>query len=104
MLIGCLIVVALSTGFLPFLQGCGTELSLSVILLAWYIIEYADENLLVYLAAPATINLLLFSLVALPLYFILRRRAPMAVSLALSAWLLFYLGCLLVLFPATDCP
>lgn len=44
MLIGCLIVVALSTGFLPFLQGCGTELSLSVILLAWYIIEYADEK------------------------------------------------------------
>ena len=105
MLIACLIGVALSTDLLPFVRGCGTQLYLCIVLFSWYVsAEYANGSILVYYLGRIAINVFLFLFPALPLYFILRRHAPIFVSRTLAAWLLFYLGCLFILFPATDCP
>lgn len=105
MLIGCLIIIALSTGFLPFVRGYGTQLFQMIVLPAWLIsAKYANGNFLVHLLASVSINIVLFSIIALPLYFVFRRLAPRFSSVSLLGWLLFYVGCLFFFFRATDGP
>jgi len=105
-----LIVVALSSVALPFVTGYGTQLCQIVVLGGWALVAaatshtFADQNHFVLWPIVTILNLVLFSLIAAPSYFILRRRAPAFSSLFLLAWLVFYLCCLFVLFPATDGP
>lgn len=109
-LVVCLVLVALSTLAFPYVSGYGMQLFQVVALGAWALVAavtsgmFADQHHLVVWPLAAVLNTVLFSLVALPLYFLLRRRAPMLVSVALLAWFVFYVACLFVLFPATDGP
>jgi hypothetical protein len=106
----CLVLVALSTVAFPYITGYGMQLFQAVALSAWALVAiatsetFADQHHFIVWPLAGVLNIVMFSVVALPLYFVLRRRIPIATSLVLAAWLLFYVGCLFVLFPATDGP
>jgi len=106
----CLVAVALSTVALPYVTGYGMQLFEVVVLGAWGLVAavtsgaYADQHHFVVWPVAAVLNVVLFSFLALPLYFIFRRRAPVFSSTVLLAWLIFYVCCLFVLFPGTDGP
>ena len=109
-LLTCLILVALSTVAFPYVTGYGMQLFQAVVLGAWALVAvatsgtFADQHHFIMWPLAGVLNVVVFSLVALPFYFVFRRRIPIATSLVLAAWLLFYVGCLFVLFPATDGP
>lgn len=109
-LLVCLALVVASTFALPYVTGYGTRLFQVVVLGAWSIVAkttsgaFADQHDLVVWSLSGVLNILGFSIPSLPTYFILHRRAPAATSVALIAWLIFYLGCLFILYPATDGP
>ena len=109
-LIGCLVVVALSAAAFPYVTGYGMQLFQVVVLGAWALVAaatsgaFADQHHFVVWPLATVLNVILFSLLSLPAYFILRRRAPKFLSLFLISWLIFYVCCLFVLFPATDGP
>jgi len=95
---------------MPYLTGYGTVLSQIVGLGAWGLLAsvtsgmFADQNHQILWPIVATLNVFLFSLLAGPVYFVFRRRAPSFTLWFLALWLVFYLCCLFVLFPATDGP
>jgi hypothetical protein len=103
-------LAALATVGMPFIAGYGTILAQVVGLNAWAIVAslsseaYADQNHLFLWPIAAALNILLFLIVAAPAYFLLRRRAPRFFVAFVTVWLLFYVSCLFVLFPATDGP
>jgi hypothetical protein len=105
-----LIVVAVSTAAMPFIKGLGTVLSLVVKLNAWTLFAsatssmYADQHHQFLWPIAAILNVALFSLVAVPSYFVFRRRASNFTLAFLALWLIFYLCCLFFLFPATHGP
>ena len=109
-LLVCVILVASSTAVFPYITGYGTQLFQGVALGAWGLLAavttdtFADRNHLYLWPLASILNVIAFSIVALPAYFILRRRSPAFSSLLLLAWLVFYVSCLFVLFPATDGP
>lgn len=103
-------LVAASTAGLPLVRGYGTELFQIVALTAWALVAaiasgaYADTHHgAVWTCAIAT-NAAAFLSVALPFYYISRRRWPRAATAALLVWTVVYLMCLFVMFPATDGP
>jgi hypothetical protein len=106
----CLVLVALSTVVFPYITGYGMQLFQAVVLWAWVLVAaatsgtFADQHHFIVWPLAGVLNVVAFSVVALPLYFVLRRRIPIATSLMLAAWLLFYVSFLFVLFPATDGP
>jgi hypothetical protein len=110
MLLVCLLVVALSSIVFPHIHSYGTLLFQVVVLGGWALVAattshiFADQTHWVVWSVVAALNVALFSLPALPVYFIFRRRASTFASLFLLAWLVFYVCCLFVLFPATDGP
>ena len=109
-LLSGLALVALSTAALPYITGYGMQLMQIVVLGAWALLAavtsstFADQNHSFLWPIAAVLNVALFSILALPVYLIFRRRAQLFASLFLMAWLVFYLACLFVLFPATDGP
>ena len=103
-------VVGASTALLPSVTGYGTVLFQLVALGAWSIVaqlssgRFADLHHGPVWAVAFCLNLTLFLIVAVPIYRFTRGRVPLAGVIALASWMLFYLGCLFVLFPATDGP
>ena len=65
---------------------------------------FADQNHYILYPLAAVLNIVVFSIAALPIYFALRRRAPRVCVTLLLVWLVFYLCSLFFLFPATDGP
>ena len=100
----------LATVGMPFISGYGTVLAQVVGLSAWSLVasvwsgEFADQHHQFVWPIAAALNVVLFCVLALPAYFVMRRRAPGIFTLFIALWSIFYLGCLFVLFPATDGP
>ncbi len=103
-----IITAALATVGMPFITGYGTVLAQVVGLGAWALLAsissgvFADQHHEVLWPIAGALNIVLFSLVAVPVYIAIRRRAPGAFVLFVTLWALFYIGCLFFLFPATD--
>ena len=82
----CLLVVALCTAAFPFIHSYGTALFLAVGLNGWFLVAkatsqvFADQHRWVVLLVAAALNVVLYSIVALPGYFAVRRRAPIVAS------------------------
>lgn len=105
-----LVVVAVSSVLLPTVTGYGTQLFQAVVLGAWSLVAnftssgFADQHDGVVLSVAAILNVALFGIPALVSFVLLRNRAPgLCVSL-LGTWVVLYLACLFLLFPATDGP
>ena len=102
--------VAASTFALPSATGYGTNLSQIVVLSAWSLIalvtsgEFADNHHVIVWLLAGLINVFLFSIPAAVAYALLRNRNSVVCIAVLMVWLVFYLACLFVLFPATDGP
>jgi hypothetical protein len=109
-LLVCLALVVARTFALPYVTGYGTQLFQVVALGAWSIIAkaisgtFANQHDLVVWSLSGALNIVGFSVPSLPTYILFHSRAPIHTSVVLIAWLIFYLGCLFILFPATDGP
>jgi hypothetical protein len=93
-----------------FSAGCGTTLSLITALLSLRLVEatfpasnYPDTVTRATLAA-GVFNAVLFALGYVLVARLLRRSRPIWLSVALGAWTAFYIGSMLLFFPASDCP
>lgn len=108
--LSALAVVAASTAFLSGVSGYGTVLYQLLALTAWSLLatvtssEFADQHHAAVWAVAVLTNLFAFSLVAAPVYFAMRHRAPRACGVTLFLWLALYVCSLFVLFPASDGP
>jgi hypothetical protein len=106
----CLVLVVSGTFAFPYVTGYGTQLFQVIVLGAWSVVAraasgaFADQNHLAVWSLAGFFNVVGFSIPALIPYSIFRRRAPVLISFALISWLIFYMGCLFILFPATDGP
>ena len=106
----CVVAVALSTIGLPYVSGFGTVLGQAVALGGWALLSafssniFADQNHQFVWPIAVVLNVVLYSTVAIPVYFLFRRRSVAVTVGVLAVWLAFYLACLFVLFPATDGP
>ena len=95
MLLVCLLVVALTSFVFPHIHTYGTLLYQVVVLGGWMLVAavtsqvFADQNHWAVWPVVTALNVALFSLPALPVYFIFRRRAPSLASVLLLAWLTF---------------
>jgi len=105
----CAVVIA-STAFLPSITGYGTNLFQLVALGAWSIVAaltaglYADLHHPVVWMVAAVLNLSLFAVPAIGVGLVTRKRWPLVGASIVTAWLVFYLASLFLLFPATDGP
>jgi hypothetical protein len=108
--LGILILVALSTVVLPSVTGYGTVLSQLVVLGAWALLAamtsgaFADQNHVFVWPIAAIVNVILFAVPGSAVFWLLHRRAPQLCVVVLGGWLIFYIACLFLLFPATDGP
>jgi hypothetical protein len=104
------LIVAGSTAGLPYVGGYGTGLFQLVVLGAWAIIArlssgaFADQHHGVLWAVAFVLNMVCFSVAAVPLWLLTRKRLPRWGALFIICWTVFYLAMLFVLFPATDGP
>jgi hypothetical protein len=102
-------VVALTTAALPYF-GYGTILYADIVLFAWGIVaqlssgQFADQHHSAIWPVALVLNMLGFSIVAIPVWAICRNRRPRAGSIAIVCWLVLYVAMLFFLFPATDGP
>jgi hypothetical protein len=103
-------VVGASTTALPWVTGYGTVLFQVVAGEAWAIVagvtsgRYADlHHGLVWLVA-LLLNVGLFSVPALAVFLVCRRRWPRVAVGAVIGWGVLWLLSLFILFPATDGP
>jgi len=102
--------VIITTLALPFVAGYGTSLFQAVVGGAWSVVAtftsdtFADRHKLVVWFIAAALNVLLFAIPAAAFLLTTRGRWPVAGTLLLAAWLLFYIASLFMLFPATDGP
>jgi hypothetical protein len=110
MLLASTLVVALATILLPPPWMRGTLLfhvvfSGGCMLVAAVTSPYfAEGSKWLVLLAVMALNVALFLLPALPVYFALRRRAPILASVLTFVLLYFYVCCLFLLFPASTVP
>ena len=110
MLLTAAAAVALTTGTLPYVTGYGTNLFQIIVFNAWGIVAhfssglFADRHHSAVWLVSLVLNLVVFLVIALPVWAVLRNRAPRVAFMATICWLLFYLSMLYFLFPATDGP
>ncbi len=103
-------VVAASTGGLPFVRGYGTGLFQLVVLGAWAIVArlssgmFADQHHGPLWVVALLLNVLCFCIVAVPLWWVARKRLPKLGASLIICWTIFYVAMLIILFPATDGP
>ena len=108
--LAALLVVAASTALLPSISGYGTSLFQIVVLGGWSIVaavtsgSFADLHHFPVWSVAAILNLGLFALPAFAIVLLTRKRRPLFGASLVAVWLVFYLACLFVLFPATDGP
>ena len=109
-LIGSETTVALTTLAFPFITGYGTVLFQVVVLGAWGIVarvtsgKFADLHHTMLWSVALLLNLVAFSLIALPVWALFRSRAPRFASVFVVVWCALYVSLLFVLVPATDGP
>ena len=102
--------VALTTLTFPFITGYGTVLFQIVVLGAWGIVarvtsgQFADLHHSALWLVALVLNVVAFSLVAVPVWALSRSRAPRFASIAVVLWCALYVSLLFVLVPATDGP
>ena len=102
--------VALSTAGLPYVTGYGTRLFQLVLLGAWYLLAhlssgmFADQHHAILYVVALFLNLVVFLVVAFPVWVLCRNRGPRSGSFVIASWVVLYLAMLFVLFPATDGP
>jgi len=95
---------------LPWITGYGTVLFQVVVLGAWGIVAavtsttFADQHHGPMWFVALILNVTLFLLPALAIFYLSRNRWPRLGAVGLSVWAAFYLLALFVLFPATDGP
>jgi hypothetical protein len=110
LLVAASITVAFTTAELSHITGYGTVLFQLVVLWAWIIVakltsdEFADLHHSVMWPVALLLNMSVFLIVAIPVWAILRGRAPKIASTAILLWLLLYVGLLFGFFPAKDGP
>ena len=103
-------IVGASTAVLPSVSGYGTYLYQLVVLGAWSIVAaassgmFADTHHALVWTVVLFVNLITFSIVAVPVWAVARNWKPSVGVIALVMWTAFYLAALFVLFPATDGP
>jgi len=103
-------MIAASTAAFPSITGYGTNLFQAVALNAWVIVAaitsglYADTHHPIVWSVALMLNLLLFLIPAAGVWLVAKKRWPVACSVAILSWSLFYLASLFWLFPATDGP
>lgn len=104
------VLVAGSTAALPYVGGYGTRLFQLVVIGAWLIIErfssglFADQHHGLLWTVAFFLNMILFAIVAVPLWLLTRRQLPKLSPFLIMCWTVFYLAMLFILFPATDGP
>jgi len=109
-LFACGVLVASSTAGLPYVRGYGTGLFQLVTLGAWSIIArfssgiFADRHHGMLWAVALLLNVLCFSVVAVPLWIVTRKRLPKWGTFLIIGWTVFYVSMVFILFPATDGP
>jgi hypothetical protein len=110
MLLTAAAIVALTTATLPYVTGYGTNLFQIIVLGAWSIVAhfssglFADRHQIVVWPVALLLNLVVFLVIALPVWAVFRNRAPRVANVATICWLLFYVSMLYFLFPATSSP
>jgi len=103
-------IVAATALVFPNVTGYGTILYQIVVLGAWRILAsfgsgaFADTHHQVVWLLAGAINLIIFLVPEVTIWFAARKRWPGIFSIATCAWCGFYLLCLFFLFPATDGP
>ena len=105
-----ILIVAFSSTVLPSVTGYGTRLfqlvafgGLSVVA-AITSESFAELHHLPVWSVAAVLNLGLFAVPAFAIVRLSRGHRPVVGVALVTAWLVFYLACLFVLFPATDGP
>ena len=107
---GLSILVAISTLAFTAVTGYGTRLFQLIIFTSLALLAkatsfvYADTHYGSALAIAAALNVIVFWLVAVPLWGLSRRRTPLIGMAALIFYAAFYIASLFWLFPATDGP
>ena len=102
--------VALSTAALSTTSGYGTLLFLYVVLGAWSMVaavtspNFADTHHGAVWGVTLIVNVLAFLIPASVIWGLCRKRWPVAGSVVLCVWFVFYIAALFALFPATDGP
>jgi len=108
--LGSVGLVTASTAILSIITGYGTILSQFIVLGAWTILAtatngaFADQHHTYLWSVATTLNVILFTVPASTIYWLLRHRAPRVCVTVIAAWFLFYVVCLFFMLPATDGP
>ena len=103
-------VIALSAAAFPWVAGYGTVLFQFVAFGGWFLVykvtsgEFADQHLGLVLLVGSALNVLMFGIIAIPTWLLLRARQGRIGIVTLLLWAFFYLASLFWLFPATDGP
>ena len=103
-------IIALTTALFPHVCGYGTVLFRVVVFGADSILAhftsglFADQHESFVWAIALVLNVGAFLLVALPLWALLRNRAPRAAPITIICWSVLYVALLFVLFPAKTGP
>jgi hypothetical protein len=103
-------LAAASTLLLPLVHGYGTNLFQIVGLGAFALVDhltspgFADGHRAIAWIVMILLNVGLFSLPIVPIWFFCHRRAQAIGSVVTALWFVFYVACLFFLFPATDGP
>jgi len=109
-LIVAMTIVGASTAILPSITGYGTQLFQLVVLGAWGIVAaitsdmFADQHDSIVWTVAFIINVILFTLPAVAIFFTSKSRLPKMTNILTLGWLVFYLNMLFILFPAIDGP
>jgi hypothetical protein len=109
-LAACCAGVAASTLTLAHITGYGTHLFQTVVLGAWGIVarlssdKFADAHHDVLWWVTLHLNIVLFLIVAAPIWAICRKRSPRVGSGLVVSWFVLHIAMLFFLFPATDGP
>lgn len=104
------ILIGLTTLVFPFVRGYGTQLFQIILFSGWLIVEkatsqlYADTHHVTVIALAAVLNVLVFWVVAIPVWALTRRRRQLVGMIGLMLFAALYVGSLFWLFPATDGP
>ena len=109
-LLASIAIVAISSFALPHVEGYGTVLFQLIAFGAYALVETITSRAFiqshiqtVWLTAGA-LNVLLFAVPALIIYFVLKNKRPTLTAYVCAGWACLYLGSLLFLFPAVDGP
>lgn len=103
-------IIALTTAVFPHVGGYGTAVFQIIMLGAWGILAhftsglFADQHQSILWAITLVLNMGVFLLIAVPLWALLRNRAPRFAPVTIICWSVLYVALLFVLFPATTGP